>query len=107
MTDQIKSTIQSASATKKEYQDKVKAELDKLNARLAEMKAKLDGAQADARVQYHTTIEELEAKRDALDVKLQELQKAGEEAWQELQKGVDNAWQSLNDAFNQAVAKFK
>ncbi|MGB7439968.1 MAG: hypothetical protein WA919_02785 [Coleofasciculaceae cyanobacterium] len=89
------------------YYNKVKAEVDKVNAQIAEMNAKAEQAKADAKIQYHSQVEELETKKAAMDVKLKELQLAGEDAWSEMQKGVEAAWNDLQAAFNNASAKFK
>lgn len=88
------------------YQAKVKAELDKLNARIDEYKAKAAAAKADAEINYHSIVEELSAQRDALSSKWEEMSTASEAAWQELQKGFDNAWSDLTSAFEKAAKHF-
>ena len=89
------------------YQQKVKAELDKLNAQIDELKAKANQAKADTSVEYHSLMEEIYAKRDAAELKLQELQKAGEDAWQEIQTGFEKAWHQLDQSLAAAMAKFQ
>lgn len=89
------------------YQQKVEAELNKLNAKISELKVKADRARADASAQYHGLMEELYAKRDAAQLKLQQLQEAGEDAWQEMQTGFEKAFNELNKAFDSAIAKFQ
>ncbi|NET50657.1 MAG: hypothetical protein F6K09_18585 [Merismopedia sp. SIO2A8] len=64
-------------------------------------------AKANASINYHSTMEELYAKRDAAYTKLEEIQQAGEEAWSDLQVGFEQAWNELNSAFESAVAKFQ
>lgn len=92
---------------RQEYQAKVKAELDKFNAQVEEMKAKAAQAQADAKADYHSRMEEVYAKRDAAQNKLQELQNTSAEAWEDVQKGFENAWNDLTDAFERASQNFK
>lgn len=89
------------------YQQKVQAELAKLNAQIGELKAKADQAKADTSVKYHSLLEELYAKRDAAELKLQQLQQAGEDAWQEMQTGFEQAWDELNQSFKTAISKFE
>ena len=92
--------------TKQAYEEKVKAQLEKMNAQIDELKAKGKQAQADASIEYHSQLEQLYANRDAVQLKLEEIQKAGEEAWGELQGGFEQAWNDLSRAFEKAAAKF-
>lgn len=92
--------------TRKAYKGKVKAQIEKLNAELDEMKAKGKQAKADAAIQYHEKIEELQAKRDDANQKLQELQDAGGEAWEEIRSGFEKAWSDVESAFQKASEKF-
>ncbi|NEP59077.1 MAG: hypothetical protein F6K31_18980 [Symploca sp. SIO2G7] len=93
--------------SKQAYQEKVNAQLEKMNAQIDELKAKGKQAQADASVEYYSQLEQLYAKRDAAQLKLEEIQKAGEEAWAELQAGFEQAWNELCSAFEKAAAKFQ
>lgn len=89
------------------YQNKVKAELDKINAQIAEYRAKADKARAETAVEYNSQAEELLAKRDAAQVKLEELQQASEAAWEDVQRGFEQAWTDLGTAFQSAIAKLE
>lgn len=93
--------------TKQVYEAKIKAQLDKLNAQIDELKAKARQAKADVEIDYHSKIEELSGKRDATQVKFEELQKSSEKAWDEVKVGFENAWNELHSAFESAVSKFK
>jgi hypothetical protein len=88
------------------YEAKVNAELDKLNARIEEFKAKADQAKADAEINYHSTVEELTSRRDALLAKWEEMNNAGEAAWQDLQTGFETAWNELAKSFENATQHF-
>lgn len=88
------------------YEAQVKAELDKLNARIDEFKAKAEQAKADAEINYHSTVEELTARRDALLAKWEEMNSASEAAWQDLQKGFEAAWNELAKSFERATQHF-
>lgn len=93
--------------TKQTYKEKTQLQLDKLNAQLEEIKAKAAQAEADAKVEYHNVIEELTAKRDALQTKLDELGTATEGAWKEIQTGAEKALGELQSAFDKAMTNFK
>lgn len=93
--------------SRKEYQEKINAQLDRLNAKIDEFEAKAKQAQSDASVEYHSTLEELYAQRDAVKLKLNELYQASEDAWLELQSGFDKAWQEFTQSVDQAIKKFQ
>ncbi|MEQ8756004.1 MAG: hypothetical protein RID09_21180 [Coleofasciculus sp. G1-WW12-02] len=88
------------------YRQNVQAELDKLNAQVEEMKAKAAQVQADAKIQYSSPIEELQTKQVAVQMKLEELQAASQDAWEDIKTGVELAWLDLQQSFQNAVAQF-
>lgn len=99
-------SIKEQNLNKQAYEEKVKAQLNKLNAQIDEMKAKARQAQADTEIKYHSEIEELSSKWDATFKKLEEFQKAGDGAWKEIQTGFENAWNDLEKSFERATRKF-
>ncbi len=98
-------TTQNEGQEKGLYEERVRAELDKLNAQINELKAKSEQAEADARIQYNNLIEDLQTKQAAAENKLKELQAAGENAWGDIQDGFESAWKDLQTAFDQAMSK--
>lgn len=88
------------------YKAKVAAELDRLNARIEEFKAKAKLAKADTEINYHSTVEELTSRRDALSAKWEEMNTASEAAWQDVQKGLEAAWNELSQSFEKATKRF-
>jgi dGTP triphosphohydrolase len=94
-------------STKEAYKQKVEAEVELAQAKLAEMRAVAKGCAADARIKYDQQIEELEQKVDTTKTKLKALADAGEDAWEDLKDGVDNAWSTLSKAVKDTAAKLK
>lgn len=94
-------------AERKAYEEKLAAQLREWNAQIALLKAKADTAKADARLEYHTTIEALRHKRDGANDKLQELKAVGDEAWEDIKTGAEKAWEEVKTAFHDAASKFK
>lgn len=93
--------------TKQAYEAKVKAQLDQFNAQIEQMKAKAAEANADAAIEYNKAIDDLTAKRNSAQAKLDEIGKASEDAWQDLKVGFESAWNDLNVAFKSAMDKFQ
>jgi uncharacterized coiled-coil DUF342 family protein len=83
------------------------AKLDEWNAEIDRLKAKLDGAKAEKRIEYREDIENLKAKQKEVEEKIDTLRDAGDDAWEDLKKGVEDAWQSMESAVNAAKNRFK
>lgn len=92
---------------KEAYEQKLQGQLDEWSAEIDKLKAKADGAEADAQVEYYKKIEELRSMQDAADNKLTELKDAGDDAWEDLKAGIDRSWDSLGNALKSTASKFK
>ena len=93
--------------TRDAYKQKMEAELEAAQAKLAELKAWAKGSTADARIEAAKQVDELEKSVDAAKAKLKELGEASEDAWERLKEGVDSGWASLSSSVRDAAAKFK
>jgi hypothetical protein len=75
-------------------------EVDKLNAKSAELTA-------EARAGYDTQVKALRADRNFAFSKLEELRTANESAWDKMQSGVDAAWTTMKNALDKAAKQYK
>lgn len=89
------------------YKQKIEAELELAQAKLAELKARAKSSTADVRIKYAKQADEFEKKFDVAKVKLKELGEAGEDAWDHLKDGVENAWGALREAVQNTDPKSK
>jgi chromosome segregation ATPase len=94
-------------STKEAYKQKIEAELELAQAKLAKFKAQSKSSAAEARIKYAKQIDELEQKFDATKTKLKELGEASDDAWEHLKDGLESAWGALSAAIRNAAAKFK
>lgn len=94
-------------STKKAYKEKVEAELDLVEAKLAELKAEAKNSAADVHIKYAEHTDKLEQMIITTKAKLKELDDAREDAWEHLKEGVESAWDTLSAAVQEAAAKFK
>jgi len=92
---------------RKAYEEKLDAQLKEWSAQIALLKAKADNAKADAKIEYHKTIDSLQRKQNEAKTKLQELKTAGDEAWGDLKTGAEKAWAEVKTAFRDATSRFK
>ena len=89
------------------YQRKYEARLDELRARIDQVQAKMRAASADKEIDYRQRLEELRQKRDALAGRLKEMRDAGQESWSQLRQGVERAANDLEAAWRAAKDKLK
>jgi len=94
-------------SNKEAYRQKIEAELELAQARLAQWKAKAKVMAADGNIEYTKRVDELEQNVGATRAKLKELTEASEDAWESLKGGVESAWGSLSSAIRDAASKFK
>ncbi len=94
-------------ATKRDaYVEKLKGNIAMWNGEIDEFQAKAGKAKDEVQVEFKKQIEEMKAKRLALENKMSNLQQASEDAWEEVKTGVDIARQILGQAVKAAKDKF-
>lgn len=89
------------------YKQKIQGELDLILAKILEFKAHAKIAVADARIQAHGTIQDLERKVDHTKERLAELNASSDDAWDSIKSGVEKAWGDLRTTFGEAKERFK
>jgi VIT1/CCC1 family predicted Fe2+/Mn2+ transporter len=93
--------------TKKAYKQKMEAELELAQAKLAEFKAQAKSAAADTQIKHAKQVDELEEKVGDTKAKLHELAEASDDVWEKFKDGVESSWKSLSAAIRNTAAKFK
>ena len=99
-------TAEFSQQTKEEFQQKLDAQLNELDAKIATLREKGADLKDDAKANWEQTMADLETKRDAARAKLGEVGSASAEAWKDVQKGAQSAWDELDKAFRDASQKF-
>jgi hypothetical protein len=94
-------------ATRDEYVEKMKMQLDTWNVELAKWEAKAKSAQADVKPQIDRQVELIKQHRENAMYQMKLMQAAAGEAWVDLAKGADEAWASMREAFDKASSHFK
>ena len=92
---------------KQAYEEKLEAQLREWQAKIDQLKARADRAEAEKKIDYQQEIDSLQARQQALQEKLEELRGAGEDAWEEVKAGAELAWRDLEQAVNRAFDHFK
>jgi predicted nucleic acid-binding Zn-ribbon protein len=86
-----------------EYVQKMKSQLDALNATMDEVEAKAKDAKQEARAKYREEMAGLRHQSKLAAVKLEELKSAGEDRWEAMVAEMDK----FRDAFVHSFHYFK
>ena len=91
---------------RKAFEEKLDAQLDEWSAQIDLLKAKADKAKAEMKIEYYQAIEGLQHKQSDAKAQLQELKRAGDEAWEDLKTGAEKAWTEVKSAYHDASSRF-
>ena len=87
--------------------DKLKQQLDLLNAKLAELEAKADQASGEAKAGYEERVQHLKEMAQPAKDKLAELRNAGEGQWDKASAEADKYYKALVHSFNYFKSQVK
>jgi chromosome segregation ATPase len=90
-----------------EFVEKLKGQLDDMNAEVDKLEARMDEASADARKEYEEKLREAKAAQARAEDKLQELRYAGEYAWEDMKAEAEHTWKALRNSVNYFKSHFK
>ena len=88
------------------YKQKLDAEIELAQAKVAELKAHAKNLAADARIKYERMIDDLERLLDSTKNKLRELGSSTDGAWEQLKGGVESAWDDFSASMGKVASKF-
>ncbi len=91
---------------KEEFQKKVQAKLDEYRKRIYELRVDTDEMSAQVKAKVNRRLEDLEAKREAAEEKLAQLESSSGKAWAEIKEGLDQAVKDLDQAYEDARSQF-
>lgn len=83
------------------------AELKEWDAKILQLEAKAEQAQAQVKILYYEQLESLRTKQTSVREKLHLLKQSSGAAWETLKIGLENAWHDLKGGLTSAAAKFK
>ncbi len=90
--------------TKEAYKQKIEAEVELAQAKLAELKAQSKNSAADATIEYASLIEKLEKEVTVIKARLKESDGGN---WEQFKDGVETVWGKVSAAVRDTAAKFK
>ena len=93
--------------SRENYQEQIESTLNEWGEEIEKIRKKADRLGADARGKYREQIEDLRIRQETARKKLEDLKRAGGEAWEDLRSGADAALDELKKGVEGAVAKLK
>ena len=93
--------------TRDAYVQKVKAKLDEWNAEIDRLEAQARQKEADAQTRLQEQIDQVKAKRQTAEEKLDDVRQAGGDAWEDLKSGLELATEAVGDALRSARSRFQ
>ncbi len=90
-------------ASRDEYIEKIKTQLDEWNDEIGELEAKFDAASDATRKKLAPHLEKVRQARDTAISKLAEIKASGEVKWDSFEADVEHVWKT----FRQSVNYFK
>lgn len=94
-------------ASKAAYQQKLESQLKEWDANLATLRAKSMQATADARIRFEDELEKLKTRREAANLRLEELARRSETAWEDTKEGTEKVWAEMGKTMERIAAQFK
>jgi len=91
---------------KEAYQKKMEAKLAALKGKILGLEAELKSRQSDGASQLQTHLKTLRQRRETAQEKLHDLSQASETAWDDMKHGMAKAWDDLETAFTHAKDNF-
>jgi hypothetical protein len=92
---------------KEAYQEKLEAQIKEWSAKLTELKAKADKAGAEAKVQMNQQIDQLRARTETAQQKLNEIKAASADTWENLKAGSEKAVEEMKKTWESLKSKFR
>ncbi len=89
------------------YQDKFKAQLNEWQGEIDKLNAKVEKAEAEAKIEYQKQIDKLKALQDESWDYFEKLRNASERHWDEIKAETELKWTKMNNALKAAFDKLK
>jgi len=96
-----------AAGSREHYQEQIESRLHEWGEEIEKIRTKADKLGAEARDRYREQIEDLRARQETARKNLEDLKRAGGEAWEDLRSGAEAALDELKKGVEGAIAKLK
>jgi hypothetical protein len=101
----VQATKQYTIQQKEAFQKVIRAELNEMQVKIADLQKKTSAASMEARAEMQKAIQDLEKKKDEARKKLDEVNESTTSAWSTLKDGMAIAVEDLKKTYKEAVSK--
>jgi hypothetical protein len=88
------------------YEQWADGKIREINAKIEELKAKAQQADADARIEADSLVAEFKRQRQEIGSRLENFKDSGRAAFEEIKGGTENALNDLKASVDRALSKF-
>ena len=89
------------------YIEKMKDQLDELNAKMSKLEAKAQEAKDEARTKYNEEMKKLSKQSKLAIAKLEEIKSAGEDTWESMVTEMEKVRDAFKHSFNYFKSQLK
>ena len=89
------------------YIQRLKSMLDEWNVEIDRLAEREDKAGSNAKIEYHKKLDELRAKREDIKIRIDAMQKSGDDAWEDLKFDLESSWEFLREGLSVFKSEFQ
>jgi ElaB/YqjD/DUF883 family membrane-anchored ribosome-binding protein len=89
------------------YQQKARAQLKEMKARMQVFEARAENASADLKIKYQDNLVNWKVRFGDIENRINKLSESSGEAWKDVRTGIDNALGELQSAIQKGTDQFK
>ena len=88
------------------YQQKIRAQIKEMKAKMQMFEAGAEKTSADMHIQYQKNVNAWKSRFKEIEMKLDKLSESTESSWDEIQSGIETAMSELSRSIENAVKQF-
>lgn len=89
------------------YQQKIRAQLKEMKAKMQMFEASAEQAGADMRIEYQKKLDEWKSRLNNIEMQLDKLSDSARDNWDDIQSGIEETMNELHDTLESTTKQFK
>jgi archaellum component FlaC len=85
------------------YQQKMRAQIKEMKARMQMLEAGAENTSADMRIKYQNILGDWKSRVEEIEARLNRLSESSEDAWEDIRSGIDKAVDELQNSIRTAL----
>lgn len=85
------------------YQEKVRAQIKEMKAKMMMLEAEAEKSSADMRIKYQESLDDLKSRFKDIEMRLDRFSNSAEDTWDDIRSGIDKSMSELRNAFDKAT----